>query len=164
MPQLKELSLYFTASSHRSWRHLSGGAAHPSTQLATLHGGEPVGPATSGVPGSNFPGPRCTPRVSAQQTTKPIRLTPSDHSGCELTPDPSVDSQGWYREWVHNQKPEILQQTILVHIDIIIEMKFHPKNSISVRLDNNDMWTPYLLIIDAMHNENNLCDSNRNFQ
>ncbi len=75
-------------------------------------------------------------------------------------------------------------------------MKFHPKNSISVRLDNNatgqlstdiyhnisetffklqitfkivnpdnsDMWTPYLLIIDAMHNENNLCDSKKNFQ
>ena len=25
--------------------------------------------------------------------------------------------------------------------------------------DNNDMWTPYISIIDAMHNENNLCDS-----
>ena len=54
MPQLKELSLYFTASSHRSRRHLSGGAAHPYTQLATLHGGEPVGPRRVGCRGVIF--------------------------------------------------------------------------------------------------------------
>ena len=77
------------------------------------------------------------PRVSAQQTTKPIRLTPSDHSGCELTPDPSVDSQGWGREWVHKQKPEILQQTILVHIDMIFKMEFHPKNHKFSKIEDN---------------------------
>ena len=56
-------------------------------------------PAKSGVPENNIPGPRNPPQVSAQQTTQPIRLTPSDHSGCNAgpsvqVPDPSVDSQG----------------------------------------------------------------------
>ena len=55
-------------------------------------------PAMSGVPLSVMAQAR--EDQSAQQTMNPIRLTPSDHSGCTLgsTPDPSVDSQGWYRE------------------------------------------------------------------
>ena len=56
MPQLKELSLYFTASPHRPRYLLSGAAVHPSTQLAktarwgtaVLHGGEPRGPRRVG--------------------------------------------------------------------------------------------------------------------
>ena len=56
MPQLKELSLYSTASPHRPRHRLSGAAAHPSTQLAetarrgnaVLHGGEPRGPRRVG--------------------------------------------------------------------------------------------------------------------
>ena len=56
MPQLKKVSLCFTASPHRSRCHLSRGAAHPSTQLAktawwgnaVLHGGEPRGPRRVG--------------------------------------------------------------------------------------------------------------------
>ena len=54
-PQLKELSLYFTASPHRPSHRLSGAAVHPSTQLArtargnaVLHGGEPRGPRRVG--------------------------------------------------------------------------------------------------------------------
>ena len=62
MPQLKELSLYFTASPHRPRYHLSGAAAHPSTQLARLHGGElqcctvgsPLGPRRVGCRGVIF--------------------------------------------------------------------------------------------------------------
>ena len=67
---------------------------------------------------------------SAQQTMNPIRLTPSDHSGCTFgsTPDPSVDSQGWYREWVHKQKPETLQQTDFVHMNMNNQMKTAPRN------------------------------------
>ena len=45
----------------------------------------------------NGSGPRGPARTA---DGRPIRLTPSDHSGCTFgsTPDPSVDSQGWYRE------------------------------------------------------------------
>ena len=100
-----------------------------------------------------------------------------------------MDGQGWCREWVHKQKPEILQQTILVHIDT---SKISPKNinpsdsdynadsdlstdiycKISenhfqatrshledlnhMNSDNNDMWNPDTLFIDAMHNDSNI--------
>ena len=111
MPQLKKVSLCFTASPHRSRCHLSRGAAHPSTQLAktawwgnaVLHGGEPRGPRRVGCQRIISQARDVPPQVSAQQTMQPIRLTPSDHSGCNpepsvLLPDPSVDSQGWCRE------------------------------------------------------------------
>ena len=204
MPQLKELSLCFTASPHRSRCHLSRGAAHPSTQLAktawwgnaVLHGGEPRGPRRVGCQRIISQARDVPPQVSAQQTMQPIRLTPSDHSGCNpepsvLLPDPSVDSQGWCREWVHKQKswdsatdntcahwhfqnwisPKNINPSDLdynadsdLSKDIyckISENRFqatrsHLEDLNHMNSDNNDMWNPDTLFIDAMHNDSNI--------
>ena len=62
-PQLKELSLYFTASPHRPSHHLSGAAVHPSTLARTARGNAVLQrwraerPEKSGVPENNIPGP-----------------------------------------------------------------------------------------------------------
>ena len=62
-PQLKELSLYFTASPHRPSHHLSGAAVHRSTLARTARGNAVLQrwraerPEKSGVPENNIPGP-----------------------------------------------------------------------------------------------------------
>ena len=38
---------------------------------------------------------------------------------------------------MHKQTPEILQQTILVHIDMIFKMEFHPKNREFSKIEDN---------------------------
>ena len=108
MPPIKRVVPLFhsittpTKPSSQRGRSTSIQLARTARGNAVLHGGEPRGPRRVGC-WRVISQARETPPVSAQQTTLPIRLTPSDHSGCNAgpppgmlvqVPDPSVDSQG----------------------------------------------------------------------
>ena len=172
-PQLKELSLSSTASPHRPSHHLSGAAVHRSTLARTARGNAVLQrwraerPEKSGVPENNIPGPWRTPQVSTQQTTQPIRLTPSDHSGCNpepsvLSPRPAVDSQRWCKAWVHKQwnweSATNIYSCILTlqksnPSDIIYNADSDLSTNIYCKISvNNDMRTNTVLI-DAIHND-----------
>ena len=90
----------------------------------------------SGVPGSNFPGLRCTPGFPHSRRRSQSVWLLLTTVGVNLHPTLPLTARDGAENECTNRKAEILQQTILVHIDTF-QNWISPENINPSDLDNN---------------------------